>query len=66
MHLTSLTFRKNPSECTVLRTMCAKSLGTLAMIYAIGELQNPLPRKTMLCKGDMNNSAGRSEEFLRR
>ena len=36
--------------------MPAKSLGTLAMIYAIGELQNPLPRKTMLCKGDMNIS----------
>ena len=33
-----------------------QSLGTLAMIYAIGALQNPLPRKTMLCKGDMNNS----------
>ena len=33
--------------------MSAKSLETLAMIYAIGELQNPLPRKTMLCKGDM-------------
>ena len=36
------------------------------MIYAIGELQYPLPRKTMLCKGDMNNSASRSEVFLQR
>ena len=33
-----------------MATMPAKSLRTLAMIYAIGELQNPLPRKTMLCK----------------
>ena len=47
-------------------TMPAKSLGALAMIYAIGELQNPLPRKTMLCKGDMNNSASRSDAFLQR
>ena len=31
------------------------------MIYPIGELQNPLPRKTMLCEGDLNNPAGRSE-----
>ena len=36
------------------------------MIYAIGELQNALPRKTMLCKGDMNNSASRSEALLQR
>ena len=36
-------------------TMSAKSLGTLAMIYATDELQNPLPLKTMLCEGDMNN-----------
>ena len=33
-----------------------QSLGTLAMISAIGELQNPLPLKAILCKGDMNNS----------
>ena len=45
-------------------TMPDKSLGTLAMFYAIGELQNPLPRKTMLCKGDMNNPPGRSDAFL--
>ena len=32
----------------------------------IGELQNPLPLKIMLCKGDMNNSASRSEVFLQR
>ena len=36
--------------------MPAKSLGAFAMDYAIGELQNPLPRKTMLCKRDLNNS----------
>ena len=34
------------------------------MVYAIGELQNPLSRKTMLCKGDLNNSARRSDAFL--
>ena len=46
--------------------MPAKSLGTLAMIYAIVELQNPLPRKTMLWKGDMNVSASTSDTFLQR
>ena len=40
--------------------MPEKSLRALAMVYAIGELQNPLPCKT-LCKGDMNNSASRNE-----
>ena len=47
-------------------TMPAKSLGTLAMNYAIVELQNPLPRKTMLGKGDMNISASTSDTFLQR
>ena len=47
-------------------TMPAKSLGTLSMIYAIVELQNPLPRKTMLWKGDMNISASTSDTFLQR
>ena len=47
-------------------TMPAKSLGIFAMIYAIGELQNALPCKSMLCKGDMNNSASRSEALLQR
>ena len=51
-------------ECTVIGTMSAKSLGTLAMIYATDELQNPLPLKTMLCEGDMNNSVRRSDVFL--
>ena len=45
-------------------TMSAKSLGTLAMIYATDELQNPLPLKTMLCEGDMNNPVRRSDAFL--
>ena len=45
-------------------TMSAKSLGTLAMIYATDELQNPLPLKAMLCEGDMNNPVGRSDVFL--
>ena len=44
--------------------MSAKSLGTLTMIYATDELQNPLPLKTMLCEGDMNNPVGRSDVFL--
>ena len=44
--------------------MPAKSLGTHAMIYAIVELQNPLPRKTMLWKADMNVSASTSDTFL--
>ena len=48
----------------VFGTMPAKSLGTLAMIYAIVELQNPLPRKTMLWKADMNVSASTSDTFL--
>ena len=34
--------------------MSAKNLRTLAMIYATGELQNPLHRKRMLCEGNMN------------
>ena len=43
----------------------AKSLGTLAMIYATDELQNPPPPlKTMLCEGDMNNPVRRSDAFL--
>ena len=46
--------------------MRAKSLGTLAMIYAIVGLQNPLPRKTMLWKGDMNVSANTSDTFQAR
>ena len=36
--------------------MPAKSLGTFAIDYTIGKLQNFFLRKTMLCKGDMNNS----------
>ena len=35
------------------------------MIYAIVELQNPLPRKIMLWKGDMNISARRSDTFTK-
>ena len=39
--------------------MSAKSLGTLAMM-----IQNPLPLKTILCEGDMNNPVRRSDAFL--
>ena len=49
---------------TCVSTMPAKSLGTLVMIYAIVELQNPLPRKTMLWKADRNVSASTSDTFL--
>ena len=42
-------------------TMSAKSLGTLTVIYAIDELQNPLPRKTMLFEGHMTSTFGRSD-----
>ena len=49
-----------------LKTMPAKSLGTLAMIYAIVELQNPLSRKKILWKGDMNISASTNDTFLQR
>ena len=45
-------------------TMSAKSLGTLVMIYATDELQNPLPLKTILREGDMNNPILRSDVFL--
>ena len=50
----------------LLPAMPAKSLGTLAMIYAIFELQSLLSRKTILCKGDMNISASTSDTFLQR
>ena len=33
----------------ILTTMLAKSLGTLAMVYAIDELQNPLPPVNQCC-----------------
>ena len=55
-----------PHVLIYVTTMPAKNLGTLAMIYVIVELQHPLPRKTMLWKGDMNNSASRSDTFLQR
>ena len=38
--------------------MSAKSLETLPVIYAADELQNFLPRKTMLFEGDTNNTGG--------
>ena len=38
--------------------MSAKSLGTLPVIYAVDELQNPLPQTTMLFEGDSNNRTG--------
>ena len=45
--------------------MSAKSLGTLAMIYATDGLKKPPPPlKTMLREGDMNNPVSRSDAFL--
>ena len=41
--------------------MSAKSLGTLPVIYAVEEQQNPLPRKTMLCGGDTNTTGGEND-----
>ena len=54
------------SGCSVyssLSTMFAKSLGTLPVIYAADEQQNPLPRKTMLFEGDTNSTGGRNDVF---
>ena len=44
--------------------MSAKILGILAMVYAVGELKNPLSCKTMLCEGDINNPASIKDGFL--
>ena len=43
--------------------MSAKSLGTLPVIYVVDELQNQLPRKTMLLEGDTNSAGGRNDVF---
>ena len=44
-------------------TLSAKSLRTLSMIYAVDELQNPLPRTTMLFEGDRNSTAEKNGEL---
>ena len=44
-------------------TMSGKSLGTLPVIYAVEEQQNPLTRKTMLFQGDANSTGGRNDVF---
>ena len=44
-------------------TMSAKSLGTLPVIYAVDEHQNPLPRKTMLFEGDTNSTGWINDVF---
>ena len=43
--------------------MSAKSLGTLLVIDAVDDLQNALPRTTMLLEGDMNSTGGRNGVF---
>ena len=42
-------------------TMSVKSLGILPVIYAADELQNTLPRKTMLFEGDANSAGERND-----
>ena len=44
-------------------TMSAKSLGTFPVICAIDEVQNPLPRKTMLFEKHMTSIIGISDTF---
>ena len=41
----------------------AKSFGTLPVIYAVDEQQNPLPHKTMSCGGDTNSTGGENDVF---
>ena len=61
-HHTTLAFSlQNISQ--ILPPMSAKSPGTLPMIYAVDELQNPLPRKTMLFEGDTNSTGGINDVF---
>lgn len=43
--------------------MSAKSLAILHVIYAVDELQNPLPRTAMLFEGNTNSTGGRSDVF---
>ena len=43
--------------------MSAEGLGTLPVIYAADEQQNPLPRKTMLCGGETNSTGGGNYVF---
>ena len=44
-------------------TMSAKSLGTFPVIFAIDEVQNSLPHKTMLFKRHMTSLIGISDTF---
>ena len=46
----------------VIATMSAKSLGTLPVIYAV-DIQNPLPRTTMLFEGDREATGGTNGFF---
>ena len=54
---------QNREPCCKEPTMSAKSLGTLPVIYAVDEQQNPLPRKTMLFEGDTSSTGGRNDVF---
>ena len=44
-------------------TMSTKSLGTFPVICAMDELQNPLPRKTILFEGQRTITIGISDAF---
>ena len=44
-------------DCNV----CQESWDTSCDIYAVDELQNPLPRRTMLFEGDTNSTGGRND-----
>ena len=59
----SFTFLAVFHERFYLSTISAKSLGTLHVICAVDELQNPLPRKTMLFEDDTNSTGGRNDVF---
>ena len=61
MHLCNIVFFR--CRATLLSKMSAKSLGTLPVIYDADELQNPLPRKTMLFEGDTNSTGERNDVF---
>ena len=44
--------------------MSAKPLGTLPVIYAVEEFQNPLSNRTTFFEGDANNVVGRNDALL--
>ena len=47
----------------IVCSISEESLEILPVIHSIDELQNPLPRETMLLEGHMNSTGGRSDAF---